>query len=87
MTTEPTPTITEATQQSCGHIKFLLEYRFLDGALLIDPKTGTTRTAPGLRQLREGKDWLEVSHCPLCGEAIPPNGPDGAEEGGPALEG
>ena len=55
------------------------QVHWVDGAILINNKSGESRTAPGLRALKEGKDgrllvcpdfWLEIKFCPLCGSPV-----------------
>ena len=62
----------------CGHVDVLLEFGWLTTGAKIDMPTGKTQTVVVLWKLKEGKDgrlsvkgdWIEVRHCPLCGEKL-----------------
>lgn len=73
--------MTQKATTECGHLDALLENKLLDyGHIMNLGNMGEDgRWAPVLRQLKEGKDgrlsvkhsnWLEVLHCPICGEKV-----------------
>lgn len=77
-----------------AHVEVLVQHKYLDKGVLINIGEGTTRTVPIIRKLamgRNGKmvatgDWMEVTHCPICGEPLDGTGDlhcdDGPKEGG-----
>ena len=68
----------DKTTTKCGHLEALAENGFIRFGILMNLQQGTQRLGPIIDQLIEGRDgmlrrttkstWMELLHCPLCGE-------------------
>lgn len=75
--------VTVKTTTKCGHLEFLAEKGFIHFGTLLNLEKNTSRYAPILSQLKEGRDgmlrrtrdctWIELRYCPLCGEKTEAN--------------
>ena len=62
----------------CGHMDMLRDEGFITYNLIIDQETLENRMIPILNQVRISlvsrpraiRGWVEITHCPLCGEAV-----------------